>query len=109
MSKLTSNALEIVDRMIGDDSGLRVLIEEERVNAEVACEIHHLRTERGLTQRELAERIGTTQSVVARLEDADYEGHSLRMLRRIAEALDAHVTVRLVPHQGPAPAASPRR
>ena len=109
MSKLTSNALEIVDRMIGDDSGLRVLIEEERFNAEVACEIHHLRTERGLTQRELAERIGTTQSVVARLEDADYEGHSLRMLRRVAKALDARVTVRLVPHQGPAPAASPRR
>jgi len=109
MLKLTSNALELVDRMIGDDSGLRVLIEEERVNAEVACEIHHLRTERGLTQRQLAERIGTTQSVVARLEDADYEGHSLRMLRRVAKALDARVTVRLVPHAGPVPAASPPR
>ena len=101
MSKQTSNALEIVDRIIGDDSGLRVLIEEERVNAEVAREIHDLRTERGLTQRQLAERIGTTQSVIARLEDADYEGHSLRMLRRVAGALDARVTVRMVPTGSP--------
>ncbi len=95
--------------MIGDDPGLRILIEEERVNAEVAREIHDLRTERGLTQQQLAERIGTTQSVVARLEDADYEGHSLRMLRRVARALDARVTVRFVPHEGPVPATPPRR
>ena len=60
-------------------------------------QIHDLRTSRGLTQRELAERVGTTQSVIARIEDADYEGHSLRMLRRVAEALDAHLSVRLVP------------
>jgi hypothetical protein len=37
--------------------------------------------------------------VIARLEDSDYEGHSLRMLRRIAEALDARLAVRLVPDE----------
>ena len=42
------------------------------------------RTEAGLSQKELAEMIGTTQSVISRLEDADYEGHSLSMLSRIA-------------------------
>jgi transcriptional regulator with XRE-family HTH domain len=45
------------------------------------------RTGAGLTQRELAERIGTKQSVVGRMEDADYEGHSLSMLKRIADAV----------------------
>jgi hypothetical protein len=37
--------------------------------------------------------IGTTQSVISRLEDADYRGHSLRMLARIAAALNQRLTV----------------
>ena len=97
--KPTSDALEILDRMVGDDAELRAMIGEERVNAQVAREIYDIRTSRGLTQKDLAERVGTTQSVIARLENADYEGHSLRTLRRIAEALDAHLSVHLVPEE----------
>ena len=37
-----------------------------------------------LTQSELARKVGTTRSVIARLEDAEYTGHSLKMLERIA-------------------------
>lgn len=59
----------------------------------MALEIYQLRTSRGLTEAELASRVGTTQSVIARLEDADYEGHSLRMLQRIEEALGARLSV----------------
>ena len=40
-----------------------------------------------ITQRQLAKKVGTTASVICRLEDADYQGHSLAMLRRIAAAL----------------------
>ena len=94
--KERSDASEILDAIVGDDVELRALIEEERVHAQVAREIHDLRRGRGLTQKQLADRVGTTQSVIARLEDADYEGHSLRMLRRVAGALGAHVSVRLV-------------
>jgi ribosome-binding protein aMBF1 (putative translation factor) len=97
--KTTSNALELLDRLIGDDSDLRAMIEEERVNAQVARDIYDLRTSRGLSQLQLAELVGTRQSAIARLEDADYEGHSLRMLRRVADALNAHVSVRLVPDE----------
>ncbi len=96
-ARAKSDALEILDRMIGDDPELRALIEEEQINAQVAVEIYELRKSRGLTQRDLASRLGTTQSVIARLEDADYEGHSLRMLRRIAEALGARLSVHLIP------------
>ena len=49
-----------------------------------------------LTQKQLAERVGTTQSVIARLEDADYEGHSLSMLQRIAAAVNKRFEVRFV-------------
>jgi predicted transcriptional regulator len=44
----------------------------------------------------LAERIGTKQSVISRLEDADYEGHSLTMLQRIATALGQCVEIRFL-------------
>lgn len=97
--KPTSNALALLDRLIGDDSDLRAMIAEERVNTQVAREIHDLRTSRGLSQKQLAEMVGTKQSAIARLEDADYEGHSLRMLQRIAKALDARLTVHLVPDE----------
>ena len=65
----------------------------ERLNAEIASMVYNLRTEAGLTQKELAERIGTKQSVISRLEDADYEGHSLSILRRIARALNRRLSV----------------
>jgi ribosome-binding protein aMBF1 (putative translation factor) len=97
--KPTSNALELLDRLIGDDSDLRAMIEEENVHAQVAREIYLLRTSRGLSQKQLAEQVGTGQSAIARLEDADYEGHSVRMLRRIAAALGAHLSVRFVPNE----------
>ena len=51
----------------------------------------------GLSQRQLAKKIGTNASVLCRLEDADYEGHSLSMLKRIAEALDKRVEILFLP------------
>ena len=46
-----------------------------------------------MTQEDVAKKMGTTQAVIARLEDADYEGHSLRMLARIASAVGERVTI----------------
>jgi len=59
--------------------------------------IFRLRTKAGLTQRDLARRIGTSASAICRLEDSDYEGHSLALLKRIAGALDQRVEIRFVP------------
>lgn len=70
--------------------------EEEILNAEIAAKIYQLRTKAGLSQRALAKKVGTTASAICRLEDADYDGHSLPMLRRIAEALDKRVEIRFV-------------
>jgi ribosome-binding protein aMBF1 (putative translation factor) len=95
--KTTRDASRIVERMIGNDPELREMIEQETINAEVARMIHDAREAVGLTQAALARLVGTTQSVIARLEDADYEGHSLTMLKRIADALGKRVQIRLVP------------
>jgi len=95
----TTDALKILDRITGDDAELRELIQRETVNVHVARLIYDARTQAGLTQDELAERIGSKQPVIARLEDADYEGHSLTMLQRIAEALDLALDIRFVPKE----------
>ncbi len=92
--KGTTDAVEILQKLyVKDDAGRKAVLEGERVGADVAQMIYDLRTDAGLTQKQLAELIGTTQSVISRLEDADYEGHSLSMLRRIAKALDRKLTV----------------
>ena len=95
--KKTKDALQIIDRMIGDDANLRDLVAEAGVNARIAQLIYDARTAAGLTQAGLARLIGTQQPVIARLEDADYRGHSLTMLQRIAEALNRRLEVRFVP------------
>ncbi|MHC4862888.1 MAG: helix-turn-helix domain-containing protein [Planctomycetota bacterium] len=69
----------------------------ERENLDLARQIYDLRTEAGLSQQQLAKLVGTTQSVISRLEDADYNGHSLAMLRRIGAALHQRVQVQFIP------------
>lgn len=76
---------------------MEALIEEELANLDVAEQIYLLRTQAGLTQRELAEKVGTTASAISRLERADYEGHSLSMLRRIGAAVGRQVRIAFVP------------
>ena len=96
--KMTSDALEILRRRYyAGKPDREAALEQERANAEIAREIYALREDAGLTQKQLADLVGTTPSVICRLEDADYEGHSLSMLRRIAEALGRRVEVRFVP------------
>ena len=96
--KFKSNALQgVYDKYIGDDPEKIQEFEDEYSNAQVANDICVLREQASLTQRELAERVGTQASVICRLEDAGYDGHSLSMLRRIATALGQKVEIRFVP------------
>ncbi len=95
--KRVSSAVEILHRRyVGDDSERKAALGAARMHAEVARTIYELRAEAGLTQQELAKLVGTTQSVISRLEDEEYSGHSLEMLRRIAVALHKRMTVVMV-------------
>ncbi len=99
--KKTSDAVAILNRMAGESQDLQRLTEEARINAAVAQLIYSARTKSGLSQAQLAERLGTKQSVISRLEDADYEGHSLNMLQRIATALGQSLEIRFLPPAKP--------
>jgi predicted transcriptional regulator len=94
--KKTNNALEIIDNLNQDDTELQGMIAEASINAKVAQLIYDTRIKAGLTQKELADLIGTKQPAIARLEDADYEGHSVSMLQKIAYALDQQVEISLI-------------
>jgi transcriptional regulator with XRE-family HTH domain len=89
--------LDILDRRIPPRPGDERARTAFRQAFEIAEMIYTLRTQAGLSQRELARRVGTTASVICRLEDADYEGYSITMLRRIAEAVGQRGEVRFVP------------
>lgn len=94
--KRTSDALAILDKLTGNSPEMAELLEQERANLDIARKIYELRTRARLSQAQLAKKVGTTQSVISRLEDADYDGHSLAMLRRIAAALEKRVEIRFV-------------
>jgi ribosome-binding protein aMBF1 (putative translation factor) len=98
MGKQTTDALKIIHRKFYEGNPERIEeLEEARINDDVARKIVALREENGLSQRALAEMIGTTASVICRLEDADYEGHSLTMLNKIARALNKRLSINFIP------------
>jgi transcriptional regulator with XRE-family HTH domain len=76
---------------------MRELVDQASAELEIAQKIYDAREGAGLSQAQLAKLIGTTQSVISRLEDANYRGHSLMMLNRVAAALGKRVELRLVP------------
>jgi DNA-binding XRE family transcriptional regulator len=98
--KPARDAVEILHRRVYEGNPARLKnLAEARANEKIARKIHELRAAAALTQTQLAELVGTTPSVICRLEDADYEGHSLTMLRRIAGALNQRIEIRFVPIQ----------
>lgn len=90
---------ELYDDLIGEDSKKQAEYEETLVNIKAAQLIYDMRTAAGFSQRELAKRVGTTASVICRLEDADYTGHTLQILNRIASALGRQIELHAIPKE----------
>jgi ribosome-binding protein aMBF1 (putative translation factor) len=93
----TSDAVEILDRtLVGKSRARREAADRAFEDALVGQIIYEARNRAKLTQKQLAHLVGTDQAVISRLEDANYEGHSLTMLRRIASALGKRLEIRFV-------------
>lgn len=97
MPNATSDAVKIMDLEFGGDPNYQQLRADARVKSQAAQAIYDDRTAAGLSQTQLARLAETTQSVISRLEDGDYDRHSLATLERIAAALGRRVEVRFVP------------
>ncbi len=77
---------DIVEQRGGKSAAYRKAFEHTLHQIDLALLVREMRENAGLTQAELAKKVRTTQSVIARLEDAEYSGHSLTMLERVATA-----------------------
>lgn len=69
--------------------------EQELQRLRLGKQIAAVRTKRGLTQKELAKRLKTSQGAITRLESGSYTGYSLRTLERVAAATGAHLDIHL--------------
>lgn len=69
---------------------------EASIEQGIAWQIRINRELRGMTQRQLAQILGTKQSAISRLEDPTYGAHSLETLIGIAKAFDCALSVKLV-------------
>lgn len=72
----------------GPDADTRAGVDQDFALGQL---IYDLRTEANLSQRELAERMGTTQSVISRLEEGGGARNRIDTLARVATALDRHL------------------
>lgn len=97
MAKTTTDAVKIIESTSGINPETDPEMLQIAEGFRVAQMVYDARTAAGITQTQLADAVGTTQSVISQLEDAEYDGHSLSMLRRIAKALHRKVEIRLVP------------
>jgi len=75
------------------DKEIKKYYEEEGRRLELGYKIAKLRQKLGLTQKDLARKIHTSQTAIARLETGDYLGYSLRTLEKIALATGSHLEV----------------
>ncbi len=94
--KGTTDAVTIFHALFVKTPRRRRLLEEERQRVALGDLIRELREVEHLTQAQLARKVGTTQSAIARIEDANYTGQKLGTIARIAAALGRQVEVRLV-------------
>jgi len=94
--KKTTDALKIINNLIGKDSQMQQMITESYLNAQVGQLIYDARERAGLTQKQLAETIDVDESTIDDLEEADYEGNVLIMLQKIAVVLRQRIKIELI-------------
>ena len=101
MTKRTNFDLYLEEQM--KDPGFAERFRKAGEAWDVALQLVSLREKSGLSQKELARKVGTTQQQISRLESPSYEGHSLSLLRRVARVLGATVRVDIRPREGDRP------
>lgn len=104
MRKQKTDFDQYVEEMIKKDPSLKGELEKADRAWNIAFQIYNLRQKAGLTQKQLAELVGTKQSNIARIESADYIGYTWKTLEKVTRALKARLEIRIVPTTGREPA-----
>jgi len=93
MRKKITDAVEIIDRRYGGDPEWDQMVLQEELNMRIGQAVYDLRNGDKLTQQELANMTGTTQSIISKVENADYDGSAAEMLVRVCFALHRKVEI----------------
>lgn len=87
----------LIEKALKIDPSLKEGLEKAGEAWDIAFQIVDLRERAGLTQKELAELIGSKQSNIARIESADYTGYTLKTLEKVTKALKARLEIKILP------------
>lgn len=88
-----------LEKILKDDPSFQKELDKAERAWDIAFQIISLREKRGLTQNQLAKLVGTSQSNIARVENAEYRAYSLKTLEKIAKALKAKVNIMFIPEE----------
>lgn len=94
---VATDALTIIDRRYFEGRPeMQKLLQEAEERLCIAEQIHRIREKEGLTQKELAEKAGTSRTVITRLEEPGYERHTISTLRKVARAMGYRLKIGFV-------------
>lgn len=97
MNKVKDDLDKVVAKIIKKNPYFQEELDKADQAWNIALQISNLRQTAGLTQSQLATLVGTKQSNIARIEDADYTGYTLKTLEKITKALKAKLEIRIIP------------
>ena len=86
-----------IEKILKEDPSFKEKLDRAGQAWDIAFQIINLREQAGLTQKELADLVGTKQSNIARLESADYTSYTLKTLEKVTRALKARLQIKIVP------------
>jgi ribosome-binding protein aMBF1 (putative translation factor) len=92
----TTDGLKILKRRMAKDPKWQCIYEEEKLKDQIARQVCSLRMKAGLSQADLGKLLHTSQSAIARLENADYEGNSVEKLQQVARVLKCRLEIKFV-------------
>jgi transcriptional regulator with XRE-family HTH domain len=89
----TRNFVDVIRRKLKANPRLEEAVERESLNTHLAMSLYEARESENLTQDQLAECINSHQSLIARIENAEYDGRSVNTLFKIARALNREIRI----------------
>ncbi|MBU3978084.1 helix-turn-helix domain-containing protein [Patescibacteria group bacterium] len=97
MKRIKDDLDKTTEKILKEDPSFQEELDRADRAWDVAFQIYDLRQKLGLTQKQLAELVGTKQSNIARIESADYTGYTFKTLEKVTKALKARLEIRIIP------------
>ncbi len=97
MIRVKDDLARTMEKILKEDPSFQEELDKADRAWDIAFQIRDLRVKAGLTQKQLAELVGTKQSNIARVEGADYTSYTLTTLEKVTKALKAKLEIKIVP------------